>query len=79
MTKTLTDFEKKQTILFETDEWQIILRCTQKGRLVTCVYFRGMHMGFVNIGDLKTQQMFYNLNFPYMVDLANELKKESCK
>lgn len=79
MSRELTTNEKKQTILFENEEWLIVVRCTSKGNLCTCVYYRGMHMGFVNIGDFKTQQMFYNLNFPYMVELSKELKQERKK
>lgn len=79
MLRELTDFEKKQTILYETDEWKIVVKCTQKGNLCTCVYYRGMHLGFVNIGDFKTQQMFYNLNFPFMIELSKELKNERVK
>lgn len=76
MSRELTEQEKKQTILFENKEWLICVKCSSKGNLYTCIYYRGMHMGFVNIGDFKTQQMFYNFNVPFLVDLASQLKKD---
>lgn len=62
-------------ILFKNEEWEIRVMLTQKGSICTCVYYRGMHMGFVNIGDFKTQGMFYQLNCPDLVEKSKLLKK----
>lgn len=62
-------------IIFKNEEWEIKVMYTQKGNMCTCVYYRGMHMGFVNIGDFKTQNMFYQLNCKELVEKANKIKK----
>lgn len=63
--------------IFKNDEWEIKPMVSQKGNLCICVYYRGMHMGFCNIGDFKTQQMFLNFNYSDLVAKADMIKKQA--
>lgn len=62
--------------IFKNEEWEIKPMVSQRGNLCICVYYRGMHMGFCNIGDFKTQEMFLNFNCPQLVNKAKEIKKD---
>lgn len=71
--------ENQNQPIFKNDEWEIKPMVSQKGNLCICVYYRGMHMGFCNIGDFKTQQMFLNFNYSDLVSKADMIKKQSTK
>lgn len=61
-----------QTI-FKNEEWEIKPMITQKGKICICVYFRGIHMGFCNVGDFKTQELFISFAFPHLIEKQKEI------
>lgn len=68
--------ENQNNVIFKNEDWEIKVMCTQKGNVCVCVYYRGLHMGFVNIGDFNCQRLFFATNYPELVQKASKLKEE---
>lgn len=62
--------------LFSSPDWNIEGRVTQKGSIVFMAYYRGLFMGFVNIGDFKTQALFIHTCCPELETLAQKQKEQ---
>lgn len=68
--------KKKNMKLFSSPDWNIEGRVTQKGSIVFMAYYRGLFMGFVNIGDFKTQALFIHTCCPELETLAQKQKEQ---
>ena len=68
--------KEKNMKLFNSPDWNIEGRVTPKGSIVFMAYYRGLFMGFVNIGDFKTQALFIHTCCPELETLAQKQKEQ---